>query len=230
MTQTLNATLSKFDLTLKGWHEFEYYPGLTPNYPNTHNDHNVLVKWVAAPNEEAVMLFVERHGLQDSLESVHFTGHSGTFQELGEFTDGVDLLIDAEGNVLGGVKQRGHKEEHLDGWKKEMRKVNKVLSGFRRQCLIVRALYAAKLWPKNQIRTGGSMPDLAKSRKVQSEQHRRNLLADIDGANELCKDNPILVDFRLLIAEAKVGDEWISEKKNSAFGKAMQSNCDLRVR
>ena len=81
--QTTTTGLQCFDITLNG-----FYGGT--------DDTDDLVKWVAAPSEEAVRLFIQKHDLENIVQS----GPTDMGDHRPGFDDGLDLLVNERGDVI----------------------------------------------------------------------------------------------------------------------------------
>lgn len=84
MTQTIQETmLRSYEITLNG-----FYGGTS--------DTDDLVKWIAAPSDDAIRAFIQKHGLRSHVQGgpEYMEGRDGS-----TFDDGIDLIVGPKGDV-----------------------------------------------------------------------------------------------------------------------------------
>ena len=106
---------------------------------------------------------------------------------------------------------------------------------------LTRALHVANGWSSDQPGNGLALLSLGTSRRVHSEDHRTEALAEIDanvawnlawmgtpdGVNDPARDIPALEDLRKLVADAVVGAEWMTDAQNLRFAEELYQAGEL---
>lgn len=106
----MTSTNLTFDVTLKGWSFANDYEESDQISDACFMAAERLVKWVAAPDMQAVNLFIAKNNLQPVLDSEpHDVGHGISYNQ---HEDGVDVIIDENGDVVS-VKSENWLEEWL---------------------------------------------------------------------------------------------------------------------
>jgi hypothetical protein len=131
MTQTVKPTVHTLDLTLRGWHEVEDYRNRKIVPDEARRMYDDLVKWIGVQSDvkeerfKAINAFIEKNNLQDILEGRPFeTGRIGKWATI---KDGLDFIIDHEGNVVEGDLA------DLGRWREQVSKMDRLLESFRRE-------------------------------------------------------------------------------------------------
>jgi len=93
------------------------------------------------------------------------------------------------------------------------------------------ALHVANSWSSDQHGNGLALLSLGTSRRIHAEDHRQQILAEIDDniawnrswtgtsddVNDPARDIPALEDLRRLVMDAAISVEWLSDTQNRQF-------------
>jgi len=104
-----------------------------------------------------------------------------------------------------------------------------------------RALHVANAWSSDQPGNGLALLSLGTTRRVHSEDHRRNALAEIDqnlawnrswtgttdDVNDPARDIPALTALRKLVQDATIGVEWQSDTQNMLLNEELYQAGEL---
>jgi hypothetical protein len=112
-----------FDFTLKGYSAIDQrdeFP-TKQDYTTASRLVSELVKWIVAPSKEALMKWVAANGLAEMLDADPYpmSGHASDNYGVG---DGVDYILDEEGNVV----EKG--QETFDMWRKQIEEGQQILA------------------------------------------------------------------------------------------------------
>lgn len=90
----------RFDVTLKGFRRVFASPVEGEEFPEGARERaDDLVKWVVAPSHAVLAKWIADHGLTPFVESMEELADRG---DIGGPADGLDLVIDADGRIVGG--------------------------------------------------------------------------------------------------------------------------------
>ncbi len=113
------------------------------------------------------------------------------------------------------------------------------MTGIQRR--LTKALHVANCWSSDQTGNGLALLSLGTTRRIHSAGHRTEALAEIDaninwnrawtgtpdGVNDPARDIPALEDLLRLVADAKVGVEWLTDTQNMRFNDELYQECEL---
>ncbi len=113
------------------------------------------------------------------------------------------------------------------------------MTGLQRR--LTKALYTANAWSSDQPGNGLAMLSLGTTRRIHAEDHRQQILAEIDAniawnrswtgtpddVNDPARDMPALEDLRKLVQDATIGVEWQSDTQNMLFNEELYQAGEL---
>jgi len=114
------------------------------------------------------------------------------------------------------------------------------MTGLQRR--LTQALHTANGWSSDQPGNGLALLSLGTTRRLHSDDHRRDALAEIDAnvawnrswtgtpdhVNDPARDIPALEDLRKLVLDAAIGVEWLSDEQNRRFDDDLYRAGELR--